>query len=60
MGDMDHFYLNPAMRAFENMTKKLDNPKPDISIQFSPMKGHCAEYDFIKVYSQINEKIDKH
>lgn len=58
MGDMDHFYLSPAMRAFHEMLQKTENPESDASIHFSPMKGHCAEYDFIKVYQQIQEKIN--
>lgn len=55
--DMDNFYLNPATRAFEEMLKKMDNPKSDASIHFSPMKGHCAEYNERKVIEQIAEKI---
>jgi hypothetical protein len=55
---MDNFYLNPAMRVFDEMLQKTENPKSDASIHYSPMKGHCAEYDFIKVYQQISEKIN--
>jgi hypothetical protein len=56
-GDMDNFYLNPALRAFEEMLKTMKNPKSDASINFSPMKGHCTEYDEIKVIQQIEEKL---
>ena len=56
-GDMDNFYLNPALRAFDEMLKTMENPKSDASIHFSPMKGHCAEYDEIKVIQQIAEKL---
>jgi enterochelin esterase-like enzyme len=58
VADMDNFYLNPAMRVFDEMLQKTENPKSDASIHYSPMKGHCAEYDFIKVYQQISEKIN--
>ncbi|MCG6187789.1 alpha/beta hydrolase [Maribellus maritimus] len=58
VADMDHFYLNPAMRAFDAMLYRTDDPKSDATIHFSPMKGHCEEYDFIKVYQQIQEKIN--
>ncbi len=58
MGDMDNFYLNPAMRAFDQMLQKKQNPKSDASINFSPMAGHCTEYYFNKVYEQINKKIN--
>jgi hypothetical protein len=57
-GDMDNFYLNPALRAFDEMLKKMDNPKSDASINFTPMKGHCAEYDEIKVIQQIVDKLE--
>ena len=56
-GDMDNFYLNPATRTFDKMLKEMDNPKSDASIHFSPMKGHCAEYNERKVIQQIAEKI---
>jgi enterochelin esterase-like enzyme len=56
-GDMDNFYLNPALRAFEEMLKTMENPKSDASINFTPMKGHCTEYDEIKVIQQITEKL---
>ncbi len=57
-GDMDNFYLNPALRTFDGMLKKMDNPKSDADINFTPMKGHCAEYDEIKVIQQIAEKLE--
>lgn len=56
-GDMDNFYLNPALRSFDEMLKKMDNPMSDAEIHFSPMKGHCAEYNEIKVIVQIAEKL---
>ncbi|HSO86010.1 MAG TPA: alpha/beta hydrolase-fold protein [Draconibacterium sp.] len=57
-GDMDNFYLNPALRAFDEMLKTMENPKSDAIINFTPMKGHCAEYDEIKVIQQIAEKLE--
>lgn len=56
-GDMDNFYLNPALRAFDEMLKKMNNPKSDAEINFTPMKGHCDEYDEIKVIQQIAKKL---
>ncbi len=58
MGDMDNFYLNPAMREFDEMLKEMENPESDASINFSPMEGHCSCYYFTKVYRQIEEKIN--
>jgi len=57
MGDMDNFYLNPAIRSFDAMLKKQTNPKSDASINFSPMQGHCSEYNHLKVLNQIKEKL---
>lgn len=56
-GDMDNFYLNPAVRTFDKMLKTKENPKSDAQINFSPMKGHCEEYNEIKVIKQIAEKL---
>ena len=56
MGDMDEFYLNPAMRAFDEMLQKTDNPKSDAVIIFEPMRGHCSGYNDRKVLLQIEEK----
>ena len=57
-GDMDSFYLNPAVRSFDKMLKRMDNPKSDASVNFSPMKGHCAEYNFKKVILQIADRLN--
>ncbi len=56
-GDMDNFYLNPATRAFDEMLMTMENPKSNASISFSPMKGHCAEYNERKVIEQIAQKL---
>ncbi len=57
--DMDNFYLNPALRVFEKMLQKMDNPKSDASIHFTPMTGHCEEYNDTKVLLQIKEKLNQ-
>jgi len=59
MGDMDNFYLNPALRAFDEMLKSKDNPKSDAVINFTPMAGHCSGYSHIKVLNQIKEKLEE-
>ena len=58
MGDMDHFYLNPATRAFADFIQETDNPKSDAEIVFSPMEGHCTQYSHRKVLEQIQAKLD--
>ena len=54
---MDDFYLNPALRTFDKMLQKMENPKSDAVINFTPMARHCQEYSEIKVLLQIDEKI---
>ncbi len=54
--NMDNFYLNPALRAFDAMLKNKSNPESDAAITFTPMAGHCQEYNDKKVLIQIAEK----
>lgn len=58
MGDMDHFYLNPATRAFAEFLKTTTNPRSDANIVFSPMKGHCSAYSHKVVLLKIQDRID--
>ena len=41
MGDMDHFYLDNAMRLLEAFLRQADQPKSDAEIHFAPDEGHC-------------------
>jgi hypothetical protein len=59
MGDMDNFYLNPALRTFDEMLQKMKNPESDVTIIFEPMQGHCNGYNERTVLSQIKERIQK-
>jgi len=56
--DMDNFYLNPALRSFDAMLQKMDNPKSDAEISFTPMARHCQEYSNRKVLLQIKTKLE--
>lgn len=56
MGDMDNFYLNPALRSLEAFLKSSTNPVSDVIIQFSPMCGHCDHYSEKKVLQMIQQK----
>ncbi len=58
MGDMDNYYLNPALRAFDEMLQKMEKPKSDAIIRFSPMKGHCTGYNDKDVLLQISKKLE--
>lgn len=59
MGDMDHFYLNPATRAFASFISETENPVSDAQIVFTPMAGHCQNYSHKKVLIQMDEKLKK-
>lgn len=57
--DMDNFYLNAALRNFDEMLKEQENPKSDAEISFTPMAGHCQGYNHLEVLLQIQEKLEK-
>ena len=59
MGDMDHFYLNPATRAFDDFITEAENPTSDALIVFTPMAGHCQNFSNKKVLMQMDEKLKK-
>jgi len=56
--DMDNFYLNPALRSFDEMLQQMENPKSDAIITFTPMTRHCQEYGDKKVLMQIKSKLE--
>jgi len=58
MGDMDHFYLNPATRAFDEFLLETENPTSDAQIVFTPMAGHCTNYSHKKVLLQMADKLE--
>ncbi len=57
MGDMDHFYLNPATRTFSEFLSQTENPKSDAIVEFTAMEGHCSQYSYLEVLNKIQEKI---
>ena len=58
MGDMDHFYLNPATRAFDDFILETENPTSDAQIIFTPMAGHCQNFSNKKVLTQMAAKLE--
>ncbi len=58
MGDMDDFYLNIAMRSFDDYLKTTTSPKSDAVIEFLPTIGHCRQYSHRTVLEQIEEKLE--
>jgi S-formylglutathione hydrolase FrmB len=59
MGDMDHFYLNTATRAFADFISQTSNPKSDAEIIFTPMEGHCTQYSHREVLMKIQDRLDE-
>ncbi|MFT6203472.1 MAG: hypothetical protein ACI9V1_000619 [Spirosomataceae bacterium] len=59
MGDMDNYYLNNAMRDFDDYIKSTTSPKSDAIIEFSPTKGHCSNYGHREILEQISIKLQK-
>jgi S-formylglutathione hydrolase FrmB len=57
MGDMDHFYLNPATRSYHKFLQELKNPVSDAVIEFSPMEGHCAQFSNKEVLIKIQDRL---
>jgi hypothetical protein len=39
------------------MLKSQNNPESDAVINFSPMQGHCSQYDHKDVLQMIEDKI---
>jgi S-formylglutathione hydrolase FrmB len=58
-GDMDNFYLNNALRDFDEFIKSTSYPKSDAIIEFSPMKQHCSNYSHREVLEEIWSKVNK-
>jgi len=58
MGDMDHFYLNPGTRGFDDFLKTTKNPVSDAEIEFTPMEGHCTKYSDKEVLLKIQERVN--
>ena len=59
MGDMDHFYLNPGTRGFDDFLKSTSNPKSDAIIEFTPMEGHCSLYSHKVVLLKMQERLEQ-
>lgn len=59
MGDMDHFYLNTATRAFAEFISQTRNPASDAEIIFSPMEGHCSQFSHRGILVKIEERLDE-
>lgn len=57
-GDMDNYYLNNAMRDFDDFMKSTENPKSDAVIEFDAMEGHCTQYSHRKVLEAIQARLD--
>jgi len=59
VGDMDGFYLNTALRKYDEFLKSTENPKSDAKIVFEPMKGHCQEATQINYIKKTAERLEE-
>lgn len=57
MGDMDNYYLNNSLRAFDKYLSNTLAPKSNAEVVFSPMKGHCSEFSHRTVLEKIHKRI---
>jgi len=58
-GDMDGLYSNVATRFLKEFLDKTENPKSDAKISFTPMAGHCQEWDDKAALILISEKVSE-
>jgi len=59
MGDMDHFYLNPATRVFAQYLETTEDPKSDAQIEFAAMEGHCSRFSNKLILEQIKQRLSE-
>src|SRR5262249_4956996 len=45
VGNMDNYFLDRAVRAFQERIQKLDDPRPDIAFDYGARDGHCWSGD---------------
>jgi hypothetical protein len=55
-GDMDGLFSNVATRFLQSSLSKTENPKSDAKISFTPMAGHCQEWNDRAVLRMVAEK----
>lgn len=55
-GDMDGLLSNVATRFFKAFLDKTENPKSDAKISFTPMEGHCQEWNEQTVVEMVAAK----
>lgn len=55
-GDMDGLYSNVATRFLKMYLDKTENPRSDAKISFTPMAGHCQEWNDKTILMMVAEK----
>ncbi|MFT6268734.1 MAG: S-formylglutathione hydrolase FrmB [Alphaproteobacteria bacterium] len=58
MGDMDNFFLNTALRQFEQFLDTTETPISNAILDFEPMAGHCDNFSDKHVLLQIQQRLD--
>lgn len=58
-GDMDNLYSNVGTRFLKDFLDKTENPKSDAKISFTPMAGHCQEWNDKDALILISGKVSE-
>jgi hypothetical protein len=58
-GDMDDLYSNVATRFLKEFLDKTTYPKSDAKVSFTPMAGHCKEWNDKDALALIAKKISE-
>jgi S-formylglutathione hydrolase FrmB len=58
-GDMDGLYSNVATRFLNGFLDKTENPKSDAKVSFTPMAGHCQEWNDKAALILISGKVSE-
>jgi hypothetical protein len=55
VGEGDNYFLNDAVYLVDDRLKRLDNPKPDIEVDYQPRAEHCWNGDHTRpnAYSRL-------
>ena len=59
MGTDDGVFSNNSLRFLNRTLKRMENPKSDAIIEFTPNSGHCTLYSQRKVLEQIAKKLEE-
>jgi len=55
VGNMDNYFLDRSVRLFQERVQNLDNPRPDVVIDYGARDGHCwsGDHDNMNFISRL-------